>query len=47
MIISQQIGWDEKSNTCYLYTKYDDGSVEGEPLTTEEAALWEASHGRY
>lgn len=42
-IIDQQIKYDLK--TCYLYTKFSDGSIKGEPLTAEEAALFQAQHG--
>lgn len=40
-IISQQLSPDG----TYLYTKYADGSISGEPITAEEASLWLARHG--
>lgn len=41
-IISQEIIFDEKGQG--LATKFSDGSVKYEPLTSEQAAEWEAEH---
>lgn len=43
-IVNQDIDWDEKTNVCTLITKYADGSILSEPMTSEEAARWTAEH---
>ena len=37
-----QVKFDEKG--CYKLTKRSDGSILLEPITSKEAALWEAKH---
>lgn len=41
--VSRQLTFDLKGQ--YLTTKYEDGSISSEPITSEEASLWEAEHG--
>lgn len=43
-IIDQKIERNEETSQVYLVTKYDDGSIENTPVTSEEAAQWEAEH---
>jgi len=43
-IVAQKIDWDEKTNKCFLITKFEDGSILNEPLTTEEASQWYAEN---
>lgn len=42
-IIAQKLDMDDKGQT-YLYTKYSDGSISGEPITSEQAAEFEAAN---
>jgi len=42
--VEQKISWDEETNQTYLQTKYSDGSIQSEKLTTEEAAQWQAEN---
>lgn len=41
-IISQNLNFDTKG--CWLITKWSDGSISSEPITSEEAAEFEARH---
>ena len=43
-ILDQQLLWNQESNATSLVTKFEDGSLKVEPLTSEEAALWEAEN---
>lgn len=42
-IVSVQVKFDTKG--VYKYTKYSDGSIAGEPISSEEAALIQAERG--
>lgn len=42
--LDQQLKWDEVTNQSLLITKFSDGSVSSETLTSEEASLWQAEH---
>ena len=42
MIISQSVSFD--LNGQYLNTQFADGSIQSEPLTSEQAAQWTAEN---
>lgn len=42
-IINQYLKWYEKTNECALVTQYENG-FKYEPLTSEQAAQWEAEN---
>lgn len=43
-ILDQWVKTDEKTNQSYLYTQFEDKSIKGEPITSEEASQWMAEH---
>lgn len=43
--MKQQLHWDEKKSEYWLETLNDDGSIDIEELTSEQAAKWQAEHG--
>lgn len=44
-ISDQWVKTDWKTNKSYLYTKYENGMIKGEPITVTEAAQWMAEKG--
>ena len=45
-IINQWVKTDENQKS-YLYTKFDNGMIKGEPITVEEAAQFAAQFGGF
>ena len=43
-IVKRILHWDEDTNEIVLITKYEDGSIESEPLTVQESAEWMAQN---
>ena len=46
-IKDRYIKWDEVTNNTTLITVWDNGRIDSEPLTSEQAAEWHARNGGY
>ena len=45
LTIKQKVCWDEKTNECALVTQFESGAILWQPITPEEAAVWQAANG--
>ena len=44
-IVSQEISWNQETNDLMLVTKYKNGYLYCEPITSEQASLFRAKKG--